>query len=194
MIIKNTLLAGALLATLILQGCATKTYGRLGNVTNYEQTSLSCREIDLELAKVNGFIQQVNSESEFDGRSVLSFLGDFGIGNVMEKDSALKSANARSATLQDMRASRCGSIATGVTASPPGQAATSGAADPVTPQASRGELAFEVDKLAKQTSCQPSGATTLIAKSTGTETYQVNCQDGNQALYKCELRQCRMLN
>jgi hypothetical protein len=192
--IKISVLTSALLVTLMLQGCATKTYGRFGNVTNFEQTSLSCREIDLELAKVNGFIQQVNSESEFDGRSVLSFLGDFGIGNVMEKDSALKSANARAATLQDLRANRCGNVATVGSSSLPAQTAASSAADPVAPPALRGELAFEVDKLAKKTSCQPSGATTLIAKSTGTETYQVSCQDGNQALYKCELRQCRMLN
>jgi hypothetical protein len=39
------------------------------------------------------FLQHVDKESQFDGRSVL-FLGDFGIGNTMEKNSALESANS----------------------------------------------------------------------------------------------------
>ncbi|MHA6038805.1 hypothetical protein ACVSK5_03735, partial [Pseudomonas aeruginosa] len=40
-------------------------------------------------------LTHVREESEFDGRSVLSFLGDFGIGNLMEKDAAVDSANQR---------------------------------------------------------------------------------------------------
>ncbi|MDK3025450.1 hypothetical protein QO239_22895 [Cupriavidus taiwanensis] len=85
---------------LALQGCATKNYGRQGNLTDFEKQTMSCREIELEQAKVQGFIQHVDKESEFDGRSVLSFLGDFGIGNVIEKDSAMKSANDRAYQLQ----------------------------------------------------------------------------------------------
>lgn len=54
---------------------------------------MTCREIALEHAKVKGFIKHVEKESQFDGRSVLSFLGDFGVGNVIEKGEALKSAN-----------------------------------------------------------------------------------------------------
>lgn len=92
-----------------LSACATKHYGREGQLTDYEKSTMSCREIDLERAKVNGFIGQVHQESKFDGRSVLSFLGDFGIGNVMEKDAALKSANERRQALDDLRASKnCG--------------------------------------------------------------------------------------
>ncbi|MEJ1959687.1 MAG: hypothetical protein WDM70_09950 [Nitrosomonadales bacterium] len=56
---------------------------------------MNCREIDLETAKVNGFIDQVNKESEFSGRDVLAILGDFGIGNNLEKSTALESANKR---------------------------------------------------------------------------------------------------
>ncbi len=88
------------LCLLALQGCATKHYGRQGTLTDYERKTMSCREIQLEQAKVQGFLDHVNKESEFDGRSVLSFLGDFGIGNVMEKDNAVQSANDRSAQLQ----------------------------------------------------------------------------------------------
>lgn len=78
-----------------LTGCATKNYGRQGELTQYEKDTMTCREIALEKAKVQGFIEHVEKESKFDGRSVLSFLGDFGVGNVIEKGEALKSANKR---------------------------------------------------------------------------------------------------
>lgn len=101
-----------------LTGCATKYYGRQGDLTSYEKSTMTCREIDLESAKVNGFIEHVNKESEFDGRSVLSFLGDFGIGNLMEKDAALKSANDRRAALDALRTSKnCGYASAAVPAS-----------------------------------------------------------------------------
>lgn len=96
----------ALVSLVALSGCATKHYGRMGELTDYERQTLTCREIDLEEAKVYGFLDQVNKESSFDGRSVLSFLGDFGIGNVMEKDNAVDSANTRLRELQELRLGR----------------------------------------------------------------------------------------
>ena len=72
---------------------------------------MTCREIDLEQAKVQGFLKRVSEESQFDGRSVLSFLGDFGIGNLMEKDSAVDSANQRLVQLNDARMSQSCSYA-----------------------------------------------------------------------------------
>lgn len=90
------------------QGCATKTYGRQGTLTNYEKESMSCREIELESAKVRGFIDHVNKESEFSGRDALAIIGDFGIGNSMEKSAALESANKRLEQLNDQRiAKKC---------------------------------------------------------------------------------------
>ncbi len=64
---------------------------------------MTCREVDLELAKTRGFVDQVNKESEFSGRDVLAFLGDFGIGNSLEKSAALESANKRIEQLQTLR-------------------------------------------------------------------------------------------
>lgn len=87
-------------------GCSTKNYGRQPELTSFEKQSLTCREIDLEQAKVQGFLAHVREESEFDGRSVLSFLGDFGIGNLMEKDSAIDSANQRMAQLNETKLHR----------------------------------------------------------------------------------------
>lgn len=54
---------------------------------------MSCCEIDLEQVKVQGFLIYVCEESEFDGCLVLFFLGDFGIGNLMEKDVVVDSVN-----------------------------------------------------------------------------------------------------
>lgn len=88
--------------TLSLTGCATKNYGRQGELTQYEKDTMTCREIALEKAKVQGFIEHVEKESKFDGRSVLSFLGDFGVGNVIEKGEALKSANTRLDQLKEV--------------------------------------------------------------------------------------------
>jgi hypothetical protein len=97
------------LVILSIQGCATKTYGRQGTLTNYEKDSMTCREIELETAKVRGFVDHVNKESEFSGRDVLAILGDFGIGNSMEKSSALESANKRLEQLSEQRnAKKCG--------------------------------------------------------------------------------------
>ncbi len=87
--------AALLLAGLSVAGCSTKNYGRQPELTSFEKQTMTCREIDLEQAKVQGFLAHVREESEFDGRSVLSFLGDFGIGNLMEKDAAVDSANKR---------------------------------------------------------------------------------------------------
>jgi hypothetical protein len=92
--------------SLVLLACSTKNYGRQSDLTEYEAKTMSCRELDLEQAKAQGFIQHVNQESEFDGRSVLSFLGDFGMGNLMEKDSALKSATNRMNELSKVRSTK----------------------------------------------------------------------------------------
>ena len=72
---------------------------------------MTCREIDRELAKTRGFIDQVNKESEFSGRAALAFFGDFGIGNNMDKSAAIESANKRSEQFQGLRdAKKCGVI------------------------------------------------------------------------------------
>lgn len=97
------------LCLLATSACATKTYGRQGELTAYEKQSMNCREIELEAAKVRGFIDHVNKESEFSGRDVLAILGDFGIGNSMEKSAALESANKRLTALNGLyHSKRCG--------------------------------------------------------------------------------------
>lgn len=89
--------------SLVLLSCATKHYGRQGILSTYEKETMSCREIDLEIAKVRGFIDGVNKESEFSGRDVLAVLGDFGIGNALEKSAVIESANNRLDALQKLK-------------------------------------------------------------------------------------------
>lgn len=105
--------AFSVLALLALQGCATKNYGRQPDFTPFEQSTMTCREIDLEQAKVQGFLDHIDKESSFDGRSVLSFMGDFGIGNVMEKNSAVTSAKDRMKSLIGARKAKgCDTVTT----------------------------------------------------------------------------------
>lgn len=105
-----TIIAAFALVIISVQGCATKTYGRQGTITSYEKDSMTCREIELELARTRGFIDHVNKESEFSGRDILAILGDFGIGNSMEKSAAIESANKRIEQFQWLRdAKKCGS-------------------------------------------------------------------------------------
>lgn len=95
-----------MVAGITLAGCATKTYGRQGELTSYEIQTMTCREIELEIAQTRGFIDHVHNESKFSGRDVLAFLGDFGIGNALEKSSAIESAQKRVQQLESLRASR----------------------------------------------------------------------------------------
>lgn len=98
---KAIVLAVVALAT--LSGCATKHYGRQGELTDYEKLQLNCREVDIELAKIDGFLKRVDDESSFDMLSVFSFIGDLGLGNVVEKRAAVKSATERRKQLREIR-------------------------------------------------------------------------------------------
>ena len=100
------IIVAALVAVTAIQGCATKTYGRQGMLTDYEKESMTCREIDLDLAKTRGFVDHVNKEAEFSGRDVLAILGDFGVGNNLEKSAALESAGKRVDQLRQLRSSK----------------------------------------------------------------------------------------
>lgn len=101
--------AATILGCLMLSACATKQYGRLAPVSAFEMTGYTCREIALELSKVDAFDQQVREQAGFDGRSALGVLGDFGIGNSMAKGGAEKSSIERRRQLQMLAAQKgCG--------------------------------------------------------------------------------------
>jgi hypothetical protein len=72
-------------------------------VTAIENKVYDCSEIEIEIAKVDAFILDVQKNVKMDVRAVAGILGDFGIGNSMEKNEALKSAYQRLAQLKEMR-------------------------------------------------------------------------------------------
>lgn len=85
-------------------GCATKHYGRQINLTSYEKDNFTCKELKLEVAKVEGFVNYVSTQSTtIDGKEVLAFLGDFGIGNMIEAQAAQESALIRINDLRRMQ-------------------------------------------------------------------------------------------
>ena len=88
--IRSIAICSAITVLVSFQGCATKTYGRQGSLTAYEKETMTCREIELDLAKTRGFVNHVDEESKFSGKDVLALLGDFGIGNHLEKNAMPK--------------------------------------------------------------------------------------------------------
>ena len=91
---------------ILLGGCATKRYGRMQTVTGPETSAYSCKDIKVELSKVDAFELQVAEGAEFSALSVASFLGDLGIGNTIEKNAALKTAKQRRVQLNNLAAAQ----------------------------------------------------------------------------------------
>jgi hypothetical protein len=100
------LVVAAVVPAVMLNGCATKHYGRLQPLTGAERVAYTCRDIDLEIAKVGAFQEQVTEGAKFNVASVLGILGDYGIGNGMERHEADASAAKRLADLNDLKAEK----------------------------------------------------------------------------------------
>ncbi|HTM79781.1 hypothetical protein [Asticcacaulis sp.] len=96
----------ALGLSIALSGCATKRYGRMTPIVSAEADQYDCKQLGIEIAKVEGFELQVAQGSEINWKSVAGFLGDYGIGNAMEKNEALKSAAERKKQLRDLQVSK----------------------------------------------------------------------------------------
>jgi hypothetical protein len=93
-------------ALLLSSACATKRYGRLQPLTGAERVAYTCRDVDIELAKVGAFQQQVAEGAQFNVASVLGILGDYGIGNSMERSAADASSAKRLKELNDLKAEK----------------------------------------------------------------------------------------
>jgi hypothetical protein len=83
-------------------GCATHRYGRLQSLTEIERETLTCEQLEVEVAKAEQFLQEIKAGAPA-GKAVLGVLGDFGIGNAMERDDARKSGERRLRELQEAR-------------------------------------------------------------------------------------------
>lgn len=91
----------------ILAGCATKQYPQAPSVTSEESSALDCTAIKQEIAKTHSIQNEIETTGQFDGRTVLGALGDFGIGNGMAKSEARKKAQARIQQLESLKAVKC---------------------------------------------------------------------------------------
>ncbi|MFV9079523.1 hypothetical protein BFS14_01740 [Serratia fonticola] len=96
-----------LLCGMILSGCATKQYPQAPAVTGEESSAMDCKAIQQEIAKTHSIQSEIESTGQFDGRTVLGALGDFGIGNGMAKSEARKKAQARINQLESLKAVKC---------------------------------------------------------------------------------------
>lgn len=96
----------AVIPAVAISGCATKRYGRLQPLTGAERVHYDCKDVDLEIAKVGAFQTQVAEGAQFNMASVLGILGDYGIGNSMERSAAEASAARRMKELNDLKAEK----------------------------------------------------------------------------------------
>ena len=95
------------LCATVLGGCATQRYGRMIPVSGVESSDLTCEQINAEISQVYAFKEDVvQHSSQFTASDVFGFLGDFGIGNAMEKSSAIDSANKRFNELQGLKSAK----------------------------------------------------------------------------------------
>jgi len=103
---KTILMLGALTAACtVLNGCVTKPLGREESLTQTERSIMTCRDIDIGIARTQAFTQRIVNDPT-DARDVSGFLLDWGIGNHMEKTDALKSATNRQEQLEHLRAQK----------------------------------------------------------------------------------------
>ncbi|SEL41267.1 hypothetical protein SAMN04487787_110153 [Kosakonia sacchari] len=95
------------IALAFVSGCATKQYPQAPAVTAEEASALDCKAITQEIAKTHSIQQEIENTGDFDGRTVLGVLGDFGIGNGMAKSEARKKVQARLTQLETLRTAKC---------------------------------------------------------------------------------------
>ena len=92
----KTRITAVLVVVMLAGGCATKQYGRLEAAT----AEADCAQVAAGLVDVHRFRDEVQRRSAFGPEDVMAILLDFGIGNLIEKQAALKSADARTSQLE----------------------------------------------------------------------------------------------
>jgi hypothetical protein len=95
-----------LVSGLALSACATKRYGRMQPLSEVEKQNYTCREIAIEISKVEAFQKQVTDGTKTNTKSIAGVIGDLGIGNTQEKHAARRTANGRLKELQALSAGK----------------------------------------------------------------------------------------
>lgn len=68
---------------------------------------MNCHDIKTEIAKTRSIEQEIEKTGEFDGKTILGFLGDFGIGNGIAKGDAREKVSARLGQLMRLQENNC---------------------------------------------------------------------------------------
>lgn len=92
---------------LLLSACATKQYPQAVSISVEESSLMDCRDIKKEIAITRSIEQDIEKTGEFDGKTVLGFLGDFGIGNGIAKGDAREKVSARLGQLMRLQENNC---------------------------------------------------------------------------------------
>lgn len=100
---KKSVLCFAIVGVLSLGACATKQYPIATPVSSAELTTMTCRELELELIRGEQVQIQIEKTGELNWRSVAGFLGDYGIGNTLAKNEASKALFVRMSALRNAR-------------------------------------------------------------------------------------------
>jgi hypothetical protein len=97
----------AVFSTFLLAACATKQYPQAPLVSAEESAVFGCQAINVEIAKTRSIQAEIERTGEFDGKTVLGALGDFGIGNGIAKTEARQKASDRLTQLRALEAAKC---------------------------------------------------------------------------------------
>lgn len=102
--IKLTLLIAT--AAIAITACATKRYPIATPMSSAEASLMTCENLELELLRTEQVEQKINETGKFSGKTVLGFLGDFGIGNAMAKSEARTALSERRKTIREGQVSK----------------------------------------------------------------------------------------
>lgn len=104
---KSRLSIICLFSVFMISGCATKQYPQAAALTPEESSAFDCIATKQEIAKAQSVKREIDTTGQFDGRTVIGVLGDFGIGNGMAKEDAYKKVNARLQQLEILKIEKC---------------------------------------------------------------------------------------
>ncbi|HBV40901.1 MAG TPA: hypothetical protein DEF05_14780 [Erwinia sp.] len=93
----------------LLSGCALKQYPSSPSVSEVQKTTMDCPAVQKEIASQQQVQQQIDKTGQFNGLTVLGFIGDFGIGNGVAKSLAQKHADQRTMQLKQLEKIKCSS-------------------------------------------------------------------------------------
>lgn len=87
------------IALLALIGCATLRYDRLPPVSESEKQTLTCEQIELEIAKTESFLKDLQDPERITAAAVMDLLSTHGMVDSKDYDDAVESGTLRRAEL-----------------------------------------------------------------------------------------------